>query len=430
MTTDTFLKTLATGWWLLLIGAVIGALAAGGLLLVAPKQYEATARVLVSPAGQNEGGGEQITFVSSMIPTFVALGESDANMAQIAERLGGEETPADVREKIGYAPEEGTSIIVVTGRAATPEAAARTTQVAGDVLVRTVPGMYDEEIAVDATVLEEATTPTVPASPDPMIVLPAGMLLGMLVAFLAMVGTGHRRRPPRHVNDLTEATGAALLGVLDPSRGSLRRDCAREGIPTTMIGVCGRIRRLPHRQIVMMSVGSGDSRMLADRARTEAALVGGDLDGHPVGRMGGDPTDPTDDVADGFVGELVGDPGPIIYALIFEDEVARLPASATVVLTLGPECTAAQAARAARFVVGHGSRVGGVVVTEPSRPRAPSPTHSATPTRSPSRMRPQPWPASATPTPDTPGSTSDDPAPAREMASTAREPERAGEDTP
>lgn len=330
MSTERLWQLLATSWWKLLAGLLIGAILTVPVLALAPKEYTSTARVLVqsSPSDDTRAADQQ-AYIDSMLPTFIALAQSDASLEKIAKDSGDGVDVQDVRDGITYEADTDSAVITITGTGDGPRSASRLTESAAENFVDATPEASGTE-STKVKILEKASSATLPSSPDPLIVGPALMILGLLVAFLlALLSPGGRRRP-RSARELAYLTDAPALGVLEPHGARLHRDASRRGLPTTATGTAGRIRRLGDPVIALVGVGSVDEQRFADLERAVSA---------------------SEDGADAEV-----------HRLALADELSELPAEAGAVLVVSAACSVRTLQHAARFARGHGVQVRGVVV--------------------------------------------------------------------
>ncbi|UQN28456.1 Wzz/FepE/Etk N-terminal domain-containing protein [Brachybacterium kimchii] len=342
MSTERLRQLLATSWWKLLAGLLIGALLAVPVLAIAPKEYTSTARVLVQSTPSDEArAADQQTYIDSMLPTFIALAESDSSLGAIAKASGDGVDEQDVRDGLTYEADSDSAVITITGTGDTPKTASTLTEAAAETFVDQTP---DASGAKDTTVqiLEQASAAKLPSSPDPLVVGPALMILGLLAAFLLALLSPGRRRPPRSARELAYLADAPVLGTLAPRGARLHRDASRRGLPTTAAGIGGRVRRLGDPMIALVGVGSIDERAFSALQRSASAA------------------EPDAQIRTGARSGAEAE--TVIRRLELTDELSELPAGAGAVLVVSAACSVRTLQHAARFARGHGVRVRGVVV--------------------------------------------------------------------
>lgn len=229
--------------------ALAGLVLALGWMVLQPKEYTASAGGYVT-AGSGQSIGESYsaqTLAQQKASAYVTLFTNREVMQGVIDELGLETTPQELASRItATVPPDGVTI-TVTAAGPTPEAArdiadavvvaaaaeAKRMEEAGP--TRTEVGPDGEEITVEsqAQVLikpnESAVLPSSPSSPDPVRVLPIGLLLGLLVGYAAAAVRHHNDTKVRHVEDVEEVTGTGVMGILPLStdlgseRGDIRR---------------------------------------------------------------------------------------------------------------------------------------------------------------------------------------------------------------
>lgn len=360
MSNERLWYTLRTGWWVVVIGAALGALLALFALQVTPKQYESTSRVLVQPTavGQrtdvltNRTVTEQTdqTVIEQMLPTYIALAGSDGSLDATSQRLGGTPTSQTLRQKLEYVADEDSPTIVVTGHAATPAAAAAMADAGAETVAQVVQDGFSGDRAVTTQIIEKAAAPSSASAPNPQIFLPVGVITGALVAFLVLLVRTARGPLPRSLRTMETAVGAPVLGLLRSSSPSLTRQAEAAGLPTTLSGIRRSLYHLDHRMVALVDVGTTAADEIVHGSRH-------------------------DQVASTSVTP------PEIWQVPLSDRIATLPDDAVVVLVIDESCSHAQATQAARFSTAQGIEVIGCIVvatpeTEPPEASAGTETNA------------------------------------------------------
>lgn len=192
MSTDALWHTLRTSWWLIALGALIGALLAAGALMVAPKSYSSTSTVLVTAAPVDPASTEEtLDFAQKRLPNLVQMAGSGESRAQIAAAAGIDESAVD--SAVSYDIPEETTVIEVTASGETAEGAQSLSDAAAQTLVQHAADSSTQGITMSAEVLDAAGTGEV-ASPGLPIALVTGALLGALLGLVLGLVRGARRR--------------------------------------------------------------------------------------------------------------------------------------------------------------------------------------------------------------------------------------------
>lgn len=194
MTSERFWGVLRHRWWWLLIGLAVGIGLALIALLVLPPTYRSEAALLVSADDLTDSApGLDPTYVEERLPTYVDLGRGDAAHDAIRAELGQDLTREEIEDAVSYTPTPGSMVITVAGAGDTAEEARDTARAATTALGAAIDSTSGGEVVVATEVVTEATLPEDPEEPDPLVVLPAGAVVGLLVPLvLALL-----RRDPR-----------------------------------------------------------------------------------------------------------------------------------------------------------------------------------------------------------------------------------------
>lgn len=186
MSTTALWRTLRTSWWLIALGAVIGALLGAAALMVLPKTYSSSASVLVTAAPVDPASTEDtFEIAQKRLPNVVEMAGSDESRAQVASAAGIEESA--VSSAVSYEIPDETTVIEVTGSGDSAESAQAVTDAATETLVARA-----GDVTMSAEVLKKAGEGGV-ASPSTPITIATGLLLGALLGLLVSLIRGARR---------------------------------------------------------------------------------------------------------------------------------------------------------------------------------------------------------------------------------------------
>ncbi|MGP9693482.1 hypothetical protein ACT3TZ_02520 [Brachybacterium sp. AOP25-B2-12] len=335
MSTAKLWRTLRATWWILLIGAVVGGLAAAAAVLVMPRTYSSHADVMIQAESADAGGGTDLQlYISNRLPTWIALAVSDDNVSQVARTA--DTTPEEVAEQVTYSVPPATAVIAVSATGASPEASQALARAAADSLSARIAATSEAGVTVDPSIIV-AAKPGTQTAPDPTIIVPGGVVAGVLVGFLLSLLQGARRLRPRTLEDISDAIEAPVLAVLDPQRRALFARAEVLGEPTSLAGLLGRLRASDRTTFLLVPLGSADPRALSSHLQTLPSSAGISADLRPT-------------VEDGPSSELTG-----------------LGPDGAVVLLVGPLATTDRIARSARRARVHGAEIEGAVVVEAER---------------------------------------------------------------
>lgn len=202
----SLVQILVQRWWIILPTFFITVGIAGVLALSQRPAYEASSTLLVTPGAdvpdETLSALAVISRQTEITDTYAQIASSRSIQRAAAESLSlSGEQRRDVR--IVSRLVTGTTLVSITSRSSDPQLAADYANAVSAALVEYVNAQYD---VFDVSVLDEATDPEVPVSPNVPLTLGlgavAGLLLGVGLAVIASL-----IRPPAQ---------APLRDILDP----------------------------------------------------------------------------------------------------------------------------------------------------------------------------------------------------------------------
>lgn len=195
-----FSRALRRGWWLLILGALLGAALGGAGSAAAGTSYTSTASgVVVTSGGANATealAGENLA--KSKALTFGSLSDNTSTASAVIDTLRLDATPEALLQHVKTTVPLDTSEVRVSATAGSPEEAQKLADTWVEVLsdqVGTLEGKPGpDSITVGMTKVGAASTPQEPSSASPSLLITVGALLGLLVGLLvAMLRQRHRR---------------------------------------------------------------------------------------------------------------------------------------------------------------------------------------------------------------------------------------------
>lgn len=195
MTSEGFWQVVRFRWTWLVAGLVIGLAVAGLALALLPKTYSSEASILVEaemPDG-DASGFSAATYISEQLPTYVDLGRADSVHQDIRERLGRDLGREEIGSRVAYAAAAGSAVLTVTGVGDPPEDAQGLSDAAATAISTAIEDTSTGSVDVSTTIVQRATLPSAPEDPDPLVLLPAGVLVGLAAPLLVALALA-----PRH----------------------------------------------------------------------------------------------------------------------------------------------------------------------------------------------------------------------------------------
>ncbi len=211
---------LRAGWWLAVMGLVIGGVAALGVSLLMTPLYQAQTQLFVS------------TDDSSSTSAVVQGGQfSQDRMSSYAELLGGAElatrvlntgsveglTPAELAGEIEVTTLPQTVLLNVTVTDSVPVRAQRIATAIGQEFPKLVNELETTSQGVSPVrvrVVHGPALPTVPTSPKTLLNVALGALVGLLLGSVAALTRARLDRTVKKAEDASRFAGAPVMGVV------------------------------------------------------------------------------------------------------------------------------------------------------------------------------------------------------------------------
>ncbi|GAB3357152.1 YveK family protein [Modestobacter lapidis] len=261
-------------YWPTWVGVTVAALVvAVGVVLISPPSYQATARVFVASLGEGTSGSQ---FVNQRVASYPDVARSSAVLGPVIEDLDLAESVAALRSRVSASNPADTSQIDI---AVTAADAGRAAEVANAVaeqfgtVVEQLERPGTGEPPVELTVTDPATAPSAPVSPDPGLLLPLGLLVGLALGAAAAIVRSRRDTRLYTGADVRSAWGGTDEELTVHAPAADRRRNPLAGRPVTLLArqlePLAEDRTL---RIVVLSPSAGDeaaARRLADEVSAE-----------------------------------------------------------------------------------------------------------------------------------------------------------------
>jgi capsular exopolysaccharide synthesis family protein len=230
-------NSLRAGWWMALLGLVLGGLLASALVLSGTPQYSTSTRMFVSTTATADLGAavQGSQFTQQRIASYAAYLTDQQVMSAVIADLGLELSPDELAEMITVDVAPNTVILGATVTDSSPERALAIAQSLSRQFPILVTALEAPEGAADSpvkvTITAQAQLPTEPTAPVPARDIAIGMLLGLLVGATVAVLRDRLDTRIRSSNQAAEVAGAPSLGIVmhDPEiaeKKVLARDAA------------------------------------------------------------------------------------------------------------------------------------------------------------------------------------------------------------
>lgn len=188
-----FSRALRRGWWLLVIGALLGAALGWAGSVALGTSYTSTASGVVMTNGDSNAtealAGENLA--KSKALTFGSLSDNTSTASAVIDELQLDSTPEALLQRVKSTVPLDTSEVRVSATAGTPQEAQQLADAWVTVLGEQVGELGGEpgpdNVTVEMTKVGEASTPQEPSSTSPTLLVAVGTLLGVLIGLLVAV---------------------------------------------------------------------------------------------------------------------------------------------------------------------------------------------------------------------------------------------------
>lgn len=206
-------------WVAILICAQLGILLAAAFAIVTPREYTANADVFVQVSGGSSTSdvAAATNYSQQQARNFSAVATREIVLQSVIDDLDLDLTVPQLRTQVSTVVPLNSTMITISGTARSADAAADITNSVAAELTAVVPRLTPEvvgESTVRMQIIENATPPSKPSSPNVPLLLVLGLLAGLVaaaivVAIRAAVGTR-----VHSVDQATSITGAAIIGTI------------------------------------------------------------------------------------------------------------------------------------------------------------------------------------------------------------------------
>lgn len=215
------IKTIAEKIWVIVFATVAAAILSFLVtkFLITP-QYVSTATLYVQNTEnrQIDVGINMVDLTAAikLVDTYIVVMESDLVMDEVSQNIGGRYTGEEIREMFSAASEKETEVLRINVKNEDPVMANRIAEeilrVAPDELIRVVKAGAVE-------VIDHASHPIVPSSPNMTWNLFLGTLLGLLLSLIAVILAEFLKVQVRDEEDLTDIFNIAVIGTVPEIEG-------------------------------------------------------------------------------------------------------------------------------------------------------------------------------------------------------------------
>ncbi|MGY1635476.1 Wzz/FepE/Etk N-terminal domain-containing protein [Geodermatophilus sp. SYSU D00742] len=187
MTLGELGRALRRGWLIIVLCVLAGGGAAGTYTLVQTPQYVAESQLFLgaTDASDTESSRQDTLYLQQRMQSYAAVLRSPALGDRVADELGLELTGAEVAARMTVEVPAETVLLDVSVRDASAQRATQIANTVGDEFARLLAELEGTQAAaidaVDVTTVRPAQVPGAQASPDVVLLVLSGVLLGLVV---------------------------------------------------------------------------------------------------------------------------------------------------------------------------------------------------------------------------------------------------------
>ncbi|MCV2491136.1 polysaccharide biosynthesis tyrosine autokinase [Geodermatophilus sp. YIM 151500] len=228
MTYAQYLRSLRAGWWLLVVGLLLGGAVATGLTAASIPRYQTTTQLFVTTGGATDlaaavQGGQ---FSQQRVASYARLLEGRGLMSVVIDRLDLPLTADELGERIDAVPVPDTVLLDVVVTDTSPRRALDISRALQDEFADLIGDLETLESSSDAsvkvTVVSPPELPSTPITPRAVRDLAVGLVLGLLGGVGAALVRTHLDTAIRDRDAAGHALGAPVVGAV-PFDASLTR---------------------------------------------------------------------------------------------------------------------------------------------------------------------------------------------------------------
>lgn len=202
-------------WWVIVLFTILLAVIAFFYtkLLITPK-YTSTATLYVLNTQNRQVDAisiNDLTTAVKLVDTYIVVMESDLVMGEVARTVGGDYTAQDIRDMFTASSEKETEVLRVNIENEDP---ARAQEIANAIL-KVAPAEIIRVIkAGTVEVLDAASLPQEPSSPNLRLNVILGALIGLLLSVITILLIDLLNLQVKEEQDLTELFTLPIIGAI------------------------------------------------------------------------------------------------------------------------------------------------------------------------------------------------------------------------
>src|SRR5699024_5198081 len=226
-----YLLILRKYWVLVVVTTVLGVIAGIGLSFLMTPEYQSKTQLYVSVRSDGGSTGDLVqgaNFSRQIVNSYVTVVNSSAVLDPVAEELQMGISGAALSNRITASSPSESALIDITAASSSPEEAATIADKVGESFKNVVQTQLEPEAngvsPVKLTTTERASVPNSPVSPNYLVNIVLGLLIGLAAGYgVAILRTVLDRRL-HSADDIAQVTDRPLLGeIIDDPQADKNR---------------------------------------------------------------------------------------------------------------------------------------------------------------------------------------------------------------
>ena len=202
----------------LIVSITIGAVIIAGILsfFVIKPTYEASTSIIVGkPQGTASAAAQlssDVTMYQNLLITYSEIAKSDLVARGAINKLKGNLTLDQLKGSITVTPKTGTQILMITAKSKNPEEVFNVVNAVSTSFIESTKKVYPT--GGDIQVMDKATIPQKPISPNKKLNLAIGLFLGLMISLGVVFLLEYLDDTIKTESDVEKYLGLPVLGLI------------------------------------------------------------------------------------------------------------------------------------------------------------------------------------------------------------------------
>jgi capsular exopolysaccharide synthesis family protein len=213
-----YIRAIRKGWVFIVVFTLVGVAAAATYSILREPEYQSTSKVFVSV--QSMGSISDLTqgnsFLQNQVQSYADVVNTPLVLQPVIDSLGLETSVPDLSASIEATSPSDTVIVEITAADEDPESAARIANAVASSFESAVSGLVPPNAEgvtpVKITVLQAASVPALPSSPNVPLFLAVGTLVGLVIGLALAIARQILDTKVRNEHDVEVITDAPIVG--------------------------------------------------------------------------------------------------------------------------------------------------------------------------------------------------------------------------